>query len=321
MTAAKKLLAAAISLLLLGILIASVDRRALLDVLANVNAIWFSAALLFFIPQILAIAHRWALIAHPIAPIGTREAGRQVLASNCLNLVLPSKLGDLAKGVFLYRHGHCALREGMHIVVFEKLLDLAALSAWMIAGWMLAPRGDWWILGVLLLGVLVIVVVLTTYFSGVGARAILGMIPSALRRGRMRRIADIIEAGPRVMRLVHADGSRRNRIIAWSFAIWLLHLVQIYCFFRALDAPVSLFQVLALMPIALFAGLLPFTVAGIGTRDWAIVVIFGGMAPRALLVAAGLLVSLRYVVPALAGLPHVPRYFLMAKVAAKSPAD
>lgn len=309
----KRIIAFGVSIALLVILISSVDRAALLETLRNVNLFWFAVAMAFFIPQIFGIAHRWRLIAHPLARLSRREAGRQIVASNCLNLVLPSKLGDLTKGVFLYRRGSCRLQDAMHIVVFEKLLDLAALSAWMIVGWMLAPRGDWWVLGVLLLGVVVIAMVVLMYFSGAGARMLLAITP---QKGKFREVREIIASGPRVMRLVHADGRRRLAVIWWSFAIWAMHLLQIYCFFRCLNTDVGLFSVLALMPIAIFAGLMPLTIAGIGVRDWAIVMIFSTPGyPPAIFVGVGLLISLRYVVPAAIGLPFVPRYFLMSKAA------
>lgn len=305
----KRLLAAAVSATLLGVLLASIDRARLLDALAGASIWWFALAMLLFVPQIAAIAWRWKRIASPIATISWREAGRQVVASNCLNLVLPSKLGDLAKGVFLHRQGRCRLRDGMHVVVFEKFLDLASLAAWMLVGWMLAPRSELWILALMAGGAALVAGVWALYFTQWGAPTLARFVPAG------GRIAELVASAPQVVRLVRADGTRRARIVAWSFAIWLLHLLQIYCFFRCVGAPVSLVNVLALMPIAIFAGLLPLTIAGVGTRDWAIVAVFAGMAAPAVLVAAGLFVSLRYVVPALAGLPFVPRYFLSSKQA------
>ncbi len=312
---AKRLLSVAISLILLGVLIATVDFDALMNVLLGAHLGWFTVAVFFFVPQTLAIAWRWAMISEPIARIHWREAGRQVLASSCLNLVLPSKLGDLAKGVFLYRQGRCRLDDGLHIVVFEKLLDLAALSAWMVIGWILVPSMASWVLGVLALGLVIIGTVWLTYFTPVGTRLLLAMIPGFMRRKKkLAKVVEIFESGPRVMQLVHADGRRRNRIIGWSFIIWALHLAQIYCFFKTLGAQVDVFEVFARMPIAIFAGLMPLSIAGVGVRDWALVTVFASEEnTRAILVGVGLLVSLRYVFPALAGMNFMPKYMLMAK--------
>src|SRR5690606_5384010 len=81
----KRIVALGISLTLLTVLVLSVDRQKLAEVLRNADLVWFGAALLLFLPQTLAIAHRWKMIASPIAPITLKEAGRQIVASNCLN--------------------------------------------------------------------------------------------------------------------------------------------------------------------------------------------------------------------------------------------
>jgi uncharacterized protein (TIRG00374 family) len=314
---AKRLLSLAVSLALLALLVFSVDAGALAGVLNGLHLGWFALAVLFFVPQILAIARRWALIAEPVAPLDWREAGRQVLASNCLNLVLPSKLGDLAKGVFLIRQGRCGLAEGMQVVVFEKLLDLAALSAWMNVGWMLAPRMEWWVLATLAVGAALVCLVWTVYFTRGAAGLMAALVPGRLRRAKpAAKVLGLLESAPDVARLVHADGGRRARILGWSFGIWLLHLLQIACFFRSAGVEAGVLEVLARMPIAIFAGLMPLSIAGVGVRDWAIVAIFAGPGnPREVLVAAGLLVSLRYVVPALGGMPYIGGYMTMARQA------
>jgi len=311
----KQLLSLAISGGLLALLLWKVDARTVLGILSGIHGGWFLLAMLFFIPQTVVIAWRWQLIARPLAPLSLREALRQVLASSTLNLVLPSKLGDLTKGVFLHRRGACRLSEGMHIVVFEKLLDLSALCAWMVVGWILLPRFAPWVLAILALGIVLILVVLLVYFSRRGAAIVFSALPGRLlSHPKLAKLREVLASGPRVMALVHADGRRRNLILGSSFLIWLLHLLQIACFFQSVQADVSLLEVVAIMPIAIFAGLLPLSLAGIGVRDWAIVALFSSPTnSAALLASVGLLVSLRYVVPAACGLPFVPRYFFASR--------
>jgi uncharacterized protein (TIRG00374 family) len=313
----KQILSLLISATLLAILLWRVDARAVLDILSGIHLGWFLLAMVFFVPQTVVIAWRWQLISRPLARLSMRESLRQVLASNTLNLVLPSKLGDLTKGVFLHRRGSCRLSEGMHIVVFEKLLDLASLCAWMIVGWFILPSFVPWVLAILVMGASLIAVVLVVYFSRRGSALIFSSLPGrVLQHPKLAKLREVLASGPRVMALVHADGPRRNLILGSSFLIWLLHLLQIACFFQCVRADVTLFQVVAIMPIAIFAGLLPLSLAGIGVRDWAIVALFASPTNSpALLASVGLLVSLRYVVPAACGLPFVPRYFLASRQA------
>lgn len=305
----KRLVAICVSLLLLLALFASIDLRRLGGILAGIDWMWFTLGLLLFVPQVAVIARRWMYITAPMVPLRWGEATRQVLAAGSLNLVLPSKLGDLAKGVILYRRGSCRLGDGLHVVVFEKLMDIAALSFWMIAGWVLFPALDWWVLGMLLFGMVVLYVVCDLYFerrSRVG-----GLLP-----GRLKEIA---RSGPRVMRLIDGVPRRRGGIALYSLAIWFLHLIQIHLFLLAVGVELGMLVVFAQMPIALFAGLLPLTVAGFGIRDWAIVVLFASPAhPPEALVAGALLISLRYVIPAVAGLPFLGHYLTLGRQALES---
>ncbi|MBI5154911.1 flippase-like domain-containing protein [Candidatus Poribacteria bacterium] len=314
---AGRLIALAVSVCLLGLLFAGIDRGELREVLAGASPWWIGAGLLLFVPQIAAIAWRWALIASPVAPIGWGEAARQVLASSCLNLVLPSKLGDLAKGVFLYRQGRCQLGEGLQVVVFEKLLDMAALSAWMLAGWIVAFSAEAWVLGTMAFGAALIAGVWVVYFVPRGTSLLRQWIPAGIQgHAKFRRFGAILDAGPRVMTLIHAEGGRRRRILAWSAAIWFLHLAQIVCFFFGAGVEASAARIFGQMPLALFAGLVPVSIAGVGVRDWAMVTIFAsGANSREAVIGAALLVSLRYVVPALAGLPFMSRYLQLSREA------
>ncbi len=314
MKSVKRLTGLLISLLLMAALLTHVGTEDVVRVLASTNVWWFGAGAFLFLPQTFAIARRWSMIASPVARVPWREAGRQVLAAGCLNLVLPAKMGDLAKGVFLHREGRCSLGEGLQVVVFEKLLDLAALSAWMLIGWLFVRRTDVWLLAVLALGASVVCGVWLLYFTKAGPGVMRLFVPEFARHGKPAKVARLVEEAPHVASLIRARGGRRRILAGWSLTIWMLHLLQIWCFLEAAGAHVGLPRTLAEMPAAIFAGLLPLTIAGIGLRDWAIVAIFASaVVPKESLVAAGLLVSLRYVVPAAAGLLFAGDYYSMAK--------
>jgi len=93
-----------------------------------------------------------------------------------------------------------------------------------------------------------------------------------------------------------------------SLAIWFLHLVQIWMLILALNAAVPFLDNLALAPLAILAGLLPLTFAGIGTRDAALIFFFAPYMAAPVGAALGLLCTLRYVLPAIAGLPFLGAY-------------
>ena len=61
--------------------------------------------------------------------------------------------------------------------------------------------------------------------------------------------------------------------------------------------------ILGLVPVAIIIGLIPITLAGIGTRDAALIVLFSPWASAEMMAGAALLSHLRYFLPGLAGLP------------------
>lgn len=65
---------------------------------------------------------------------------------------------------------------------------------------------------------------------------------------------------------------------------------------------------MAFATLAILAGLLPFTMAGIGTRDAAILFLYAPYLSAGQAAVLGVLATVRYLAPALAGLPFMGDY-------------
>jgi uncharacterized membrane protein YbhN (UPF0104 family) len=104
------------------------------------------------------------------------------------------------------------------------------------------------------------------------------------------------------------DRARLARVAGTSVCIWFLHLLQIWMFMLALRAHTPLLASLALSPLAILAGLLPLTFAGVGTRDAALIFFFRHQLDTPTAAALGILCTMRYVLPAIGGLPFIPDY-------------
>lgn len=316
----KRLIAGLISLSLLGLLLWKVDREALAANFRNTNWGWFALALLMFVPQILVMAWRWQKLVRVFAPLSLREAVSLILASQTMNLVLPSKMGDLSKGYFLKRTGTLDLKRAMNVVVFEKMLDVAALAAFMLLGVAILfssgratdlQRHAALVAG--FAGLFAVAAVTAIYL--VPPERIPGfrwMLNWLERRPKLRKIHSLASSGHEVVELLQRRGTQRGLIVALSVFIWVLHLVQIYFFFRCLDANVPLGQFFTMVPLAIFTGLLPVSIAGFGTRDAALVVLFPQVLP-ATMVAVAMYVNLRYLLPAAAGVPFLHRYLTLTR--------
>ena len=104
------------------------------------------------------------------------------------------------------------------------------------------------------------------------------------------------------------DKIQLTKIWLTSIFIWFLHLLQIWFFILALKAWTPLLINLALAPLAILVGLLPLTFAGVGTRDAAILLFYQPYLSAPTAAALGLLFTLRYLLPAIGGLPFLGQY-------------
>ena len=98
------------------------------------------------------------------------------------------------------------------------------------------------------------------------------------------------------------------KITFTSVFIWFLHLLQIWFFILALKAWTPFLANLALSPLAILAGLLPLTFAGVGTRDAALILFYQPYFAAPTAAALGLLCTSRYLLPAIGGLPFLGQY-------------
>ncbi|MEX0711833.1 MAG: lysylphosphatidylglycerol synthase domain-containing protein [Pirellulales bacterium] len=241
-----------LALLLLAVLYQAADWRAVGRSLITLDAHYLAIAMLLFVPQTVVSAWRWQKLAAPVARISLAASVRHVLSASALNLVLPSKLGDLGKAMMLPLDTFPKRFHAVRAAMVEKVADVGALIAlWL---WGALDFSPWFGLGLLCLAVIV------------------------------------------------TDG----RLVVISIGLWSLHLLQIDCFLKAAGVFVDWPVVCARVPAALFAGMLPITMCGLGTRDSVLVWLFSDVAASPAMLAVGTLTFLRYLVPGAVGLLLVP---------------
>jgi uncharacterized membrane protein YuzA (DUF378 family) len=140
--------------------------------------------------------------------------------------------------------------------------------------------------------------------AGVVVLVVLLHVTRPIERMPKRRVLAVLARG------LNAAFEVRRRRGAWagslvlSVLLWVLHVGQIYVFYLAVagDAPLPAPEIFMRVPIAIFIGLLPVTLAGIGTRDGALVML---IKPEAIALLVGLFSTLRYVVMAVLGVPAI----------------
>ena len=318
----KRLLSIVISLVILALLywkIGPENRAQLLHTFRDCDPLWMTLSLGMVVPLTLFTSWRLQQLMPVTGQLGFGEANRLILVASVLNMVLPSKGGDIAKAWFMKDKSGLSGSLALSLVVFEKSCDMLSLLLWCVFGLFLYPQKDavFWTMtaavgamfcgGVLMLGS----VKFARFFFDLGAR---------FAPGKMK--AKFVQFGASWAEM-HAyfwsSKARLAKVTLTSVFIWFLHLLQIWLFILALRAWTPFLTNLALSPLAILAGLLPVpTFGGAGTRDGALVALYAPYfaAPTAL--ALGLLCTARYVLPALGGLPFAGRYFSAARALDKT---
>ncbi len=297
----RRLITLLISLLILGAIYHRIDFAKLGAVLRNADGFWLVVSLGMVVPLTLFTAWRLQMIAPAAAHIDFAESNRLILAASALNMVLPSKMGDIAKAGFM-RTETTPASFTLALVVFEKSADMLSLLFWCAFGLFFYPHADKFFYG------LAVCITFGLIF-GIALLSSRRMADLGFGFGRNLKKVQALESGWKEMQNhFWADKGRVMRIAALSVLIWFLHLLQIWLFILALRAFVPFIFALGLAPLAILAGLLPFTFAGIGTRDAALIFLYQPYFDAAVAAALGLLCTARYLMPAIAGLPFLHRY-------------
>lgn len=157
---------------LVAALLTAADWKNVAGVLGSLDRGFLATALLLFVPQSVLSACRWRALVRPLCDISLGEALREVLAASAVNLVVPSKLGDLSKAAMLPVAAGAAQAQAGALAVYEKAADLAVLLA-------LLACGLWWPGRIVLPAALIALGVVSRYTglwrpaAGLGFRTVL----------------------------------------------------------------------------------------------------------------------------------------------------
>ena len=299
-----KWLTLAITLGILTVIYLQVDPREIAKHFANMRVGWFLAALCLFPCQFAVTALRWRTMTRCVCQMSFVTSFNMTMAGKALNALLPSKIGEMSKAWFLSRDTGASMAQSVALATLEKVFDLGGLSFLLLIGSALYSKeapAVW--------------VGLAVAACVVGAVIVLLVFPLTWLAGIVRRIHPKLEKVAKLLEslniiFVHwkARPFTLVAVLFLSVLLWGLHVTQIYLIFPTLNQDVPVLAGLALIPIAILIGLLPLTVAGMGTRDSALIYLFAPLAAGAATAGVGLFCSLRYLVDTIAGIPFFHYY-------------
>lgn len=314
----KRLISIVVSLGILAVIYWKIDFQRLLGVFQNADGLWMAISLGMVVPITMITSWRLQQLMPTGSSLGFGEANRLILAASTLNMVLPSKMGDIAKAYFMKDRGHLSGSLSLSLVIFEKACDMLSLLLWCAFGLLLYPQKDWlfWIMTVSILTGLGLGGLL------LGSRQFAQLFFYAGQTIAPKKIKAKLARMQTSWREMHdyfwRDKVQLLKVTGTSVFIWFLHLLQIWFFILALKAWTPFLANLALSPLAILAGLLPLTFAGVGTRDAALILFYQPYFAEATAAALGVLCTSRYLLPAIGGLPFLGQYLTAVRNMKKS---
>jgi hypothetical protein len=223
--------------------------------LAHAHPGWVAAAVVMSTVGVLLGALRWQIVIEAMHyRLGFVRSLVAVLATWPLAVVTPSRANDLLRAWVVRRT--VPLAAGTGSVLAEKFVDMSWLLAMGAAG---AALESLWVWAVAIAGALVVEIVVVAVLV-TNRRTFAGW---PVFRKHAQKIEDFFVA----FDALFASPGRLVAACVVSLVIRGLTLAITYALLRAVDADVGFVETCALWPVATLIGLVPVTLAGMGTRD------------------------------------------------------
>ena len=211
---------------------------------------------------------RWLAVLRSQTGLAIRYADvlQGVLLAAALNLILPSKSGELAKAFYL--RGKTGLSTGLGTVVLERAVDLLVLGSLGIAAGLAG-----------------------NHHSAVVAGALLACTVLVLIGGVLLAPIAILQPWPRIkesaqrIRLVFRTWLTRPWWLALTFVgslgAWTAGGATVAVLTVSCNYPLDLLSSYSIFILAVLSGLVPVSISGMGVRDTVFVILLGRHMPNA----------------------------------------
>lgn len=236
-------------ILIVGWIYYSVDIRNVIIKIKSVDNTFFVPALGLSIIQIFMSSKRYFFfVCASDFKVTYDKCFHAVLSAFALNSIIPGKGGDLVKAVTISENK----KQLTHLTVvtfIERGCDLSVLVLLSICGSLVLGSNHWKLTSTIFISIFLCVILLVYFFHN---------NPSI-----RKKVGDISEI------FLSFKKNIRYFLVALSFSFffWQINLVIIWLLLHSIGLSISILKVVALWPIAIFAGILPISVSGFGTRD------------------------------------------------------
>ena len=223
----KRFISIAVSVAILLIIYSKIDFEKLIAVFKNCDVTWMIVSLGMVIPLTLFTSWRLQQLMPKGTSLGFLEANRLILGASVLNMVLPSKMGDIAKAYFMKDRGHLSGSLSLSLVVFEKACDMLSLLLWCALGLIIYPHKDgfFWLMTAGIIGGLVLGIVLLS--DRKIANLFFNLTSKITPKGISKKLHQMQNSWGEMHDYFWGDTKQLTVIAITSVFIWFLHLFSV----------------------------------------------------------------------------------------------
>ncbi len=263
----KFLAKAALSILIVFLLVYSIGISKLANTISGINLRYFPLLLVSLSIEFLLAATTLKILLESIREkIGFWRILNYHLRSFSIGLLVPAKIGEVSFVYFLNKEG-VDVGKGSAVFVLDKLITFVTLAVVSFFGMFILLDGKIRIAVISSLGV-VVAGMLFFLLSFAGREFVKKYI---LRKyaniftGFSKTFFEIVKEKPHVV--------MTNFFI--SFVRWSIGAFTVYLMFLAFNFDPGFFYVWLIKPLTIIVSLVPFTIAGLGIREGSAVLLFG----------------------------------------------
>ena len=240
---------------------------------------------------------RWKKLVSICYQIRFLKAAKIYFFGEGLNLMLPSKLGDLSKAAFLKRYKICPLPYANGTVIYEKILDLLSIVTIFLVSFFFKEdftlnNQDQIFTSIFIL-FLFIIIIFNLHRTG--------DVMESFAPVKYRNVVLSIINFLKFFKILKQNLFSIFLFLLFSILFWAGHIFQIYLFILAANIDITYSQALLYIPLVLIISLIPISIAGFGTREITLLYFFEDLTSPENIVLASLMISLRYFIPGFLG--------------------
>ena len=274
---------------------------------AHTNLLLLVVALLVNGVAIVLKSIKWKIIVNTVRPeFGLADSIKAFFVGFSFSTVTPAKIGDFVKVLYI-RDESCGLGKAFSTVVIDRLIDIVLLVSVALASigiFSAMYHIEILSLGTILLIILGIiaafVIILNKKILAALLRPFYNMFVPARLKCTFSQYYDDFFSG---LFAFYHDRPRFAASVTTGIISWLPPFIYGWILALAIGINIGIFYFFLVIPVLSLLDLLPISISGIGTRDVALIFLFGlqGISPEQAIAFSLLYLFMSYWLIALAG--------------------